>query len=319
MEQTPLVTVLVTIYNQEKYIAQALDSVLAQKTDFPFEIYVSEDCGTDGTRTILQDYARRYPDRIRLNLRDKNVGISRNWYEGLCAARGEYVCTLEGDDWWLDDCKLQKQMNFLREHPDYVAVSHTIRQTDDAGNIYGCEPHDPRILGHDATPQLFLQGVTFSCTACLVKNLFRTPDAARERCVTANRSIADFALCMLFLDAGKVFVMDEPLSAYRVAGTDAAHQNYNATRSEVQKYCDFLSAVAACEEYFGDRYSFDTCRMAGTFFPYWDRIHDGGLKEFRAAMKQHLPASTRCRWPVYFTVRSAGLAVAALKRRLFPR
>lgn len=318
MEQTPLVTVLVTTYNQEKYIAQALDSVLAQKTDFPFEIYVSEDCGTDGTRTILQDYARSYPDRIRLNLRDKNVGISRNWYEGLCAARGEYVCTLEGDDWWLDDCKLQKQMNFLREHPDYVAVSHTIRQTDDAGNIYGCEPHDPRILGHDATPQLFLQGVTFSCTACLVKNLFRTPDAARERCVTANRSIADFALCMLFLDAGKVFVMDEPLSAYRVAGTDAAHQNYNATRSEVQKYCDFLSAVAACEEYFGDRYSFDTCRMAGTFFPYWDRIHDGGLKEFRAAMKQYLPASTRCRWPVYFTVRSAGLAVAALKRRLFP-
>ena len=318
MEQTPLVTVLVTTYNQEKYIAQALDSVLAQKTDFPFEIYVSEDCGTDGTRTILQDYARSYPDMIRLNLRDKNVGISRNWYEGLCAARGEYVGTLEGDDWWLDDCKLQKQMNFLREHPDYVAVSHTIRQTDDAGNIYGCEPHDPRILGHDATPQLFLQGVTFSCTACLVKNLFRTPDAARERCVTANRSIADFALCMLFLDAGKVFVMDEPLSAYRVAGTDAAHQNYNATRSEVQKYCDFLSAVAACEEYFGDRYRFDTCRMAGTFFPYWDRIHDGGLKEFRAAMKQHLPASTRCRWPVYFTVRSAGLAVAALKRRLFP-
>jgi len=317
MEQTPLVTVLVTTYNQEKYIAQALDSVLAQKTDFPFEIYVSEDCGTDGTRTILQDYARRYPDSIRLNLRDKNVGISRNWYEGLCAA-GEYVCTLEGDDWWLDDCKLQKQMDFLREHPDYAAVSHTIRQTDDAGNIYGCEPHDPRILGHDATPRLFLQGVTFSCTACLAKNLFRTPDAARERCVTANRSIADFALCMLFLDAGKVFVMDEPLSAYRVAGTDAAHQNYNATRSEIQKYCDFLSAVAACEEYFGDRYSFDTCRMAGTFFPYWDRIHNGGLKEFRAAMKQHLPASTRRRWPVYFTVRSAGLAVAALKRRLFP-
>ena len=91
MEHTPLVTVLVTTYNQEKYIAQALDSVLAQKTDFPFEIYVSEDCGTDGTRDILREYARRYPQIIRLNLREKNVGISRNWYEGLCAARGDYV------------------------------------------------------------------------------------------------------------------------------------------------------------------------------------------------------------------------------------
>ena len=114
MEHTPLVTVLVTTYNQEKYIAQALDSVLAQKTDFPFEIYVSEDCGTDGTRAILQEYAAKYPERIRLNLRQKNVGISRNWYEGLCAARGDYVCTLEGDDWWLDDHKLQKQVDLQK-------------------------------------------------------------------------------------------------------------------------------------------------------------------------------------------------------------
>ena len=215
MEHTPLVTVLVTTYNQEKYIAQALDSVLAQKTDFPFEIYVSEDCGTDGTRDILREYARRYPQIIRLNLREKNVGISRNWYEGLCAARGDYVCTLEGDDWWLDDHKLQKQVDFLRTHPDYAAVSHTIRQTDDAGNTYGCEPHDPRILGKDATAELFLEGVTYSCTACLARNLFRTPDPARETCVTANRSIADFALCLLILNAGRVYVLPQALSAYR--------------------------------------------------------------------------------------------------------
>ena len=107
MEHTPLVTVLVTTYNQEKYIAQALDSVLAQKTDFPFEIYVSEDCGTDGTRDILKEYACRYPQIIRLNLREKNVGISRNWYEGLCAARGDYVCTLEGTTggWTTTSCR----------------------------------------------------------------------------------------------------------------------------------------------------------------------------------------------------------------------
>ena len=121
---------------------------------------------------------------------------------------------------------------------------------------------------------------------------------------------------MLYLDAGRVFVLDEPLSAYRVAGVDAAHQNYNATRNAVQKYCDFLSAVAACEEYFGDKYDFDACRLAGTFFPYWDRIHDGGLKEFRAAMRQNLPAGARRCWPGYFAARSAKLAVASLKRRL---
>ena len=82
------------------------------KDRLPFEIYVSEDCGTDGTRDILKEYAHRYPQIIRLNLREKNVGISRNWYEGLCAARGRLLCTLEGDDWWLDDHKLQKQVDF---------------------------------------------------------------------------------------------------------------------------------------------------------------------------------------------------------------
>ena len=126
----PLVTVVIT-YNQEHYIRKAIDSVLAQKTDFDFEVYITEDCGTDGTRAILEEYAAQYPQRIRLNLREKNVGISRNWYEGLCAAKGEFVCTLEGDDWWRDESKLQKQADFLRAHPDYLAVSHTLLLTDD--------------------------------------------------------------------------------------------------------------------------------------------------------------------------------------------
>lgn len=180
MGQTPLVTVLVTTYNQEKYIANALDSVLAQRTDFPFEIYVSEDCGSDGTRAILEGYAARYPQQIRLRLRSRNVGISRNWYEGLSAARGQYVCTLEGDDWWLDDHKLQKQVDFLRAHPQYAAVSHTLLLTDDAGSTYGTLPADPRILGKNASLPLFLRGVTYSCTACLAKNIFRIPDPKRE-------------------------------------------------------------------------------------------------------------------------------------------
>lgn len=154
----PLVTVVITTYNQEHYIRKAIDSVLAQKTDFDFEVYITEDYGTDGTRAILQEYAAKYPERIRLNLREKNVGISRNWYEGLCAAKGEFVCTLEGDDWWRDESKLQKQADFLRGHPEYLAVSHTLLLTDDEGNTYGTLPDDERILNADATMALFLRG-----------------------------------------------------------------------------------------------------------------------------------------------------------------
>ena len=312
MEQ-PLVTVLVTTYNQERYIRQALDSVLAQRTDFPFEVLVSEDAGTDGTRAILQEYAAR-DSRIRLRLRDKNVGISRNWYEGLCAAKGEFVCTLEGDDWWLAEDKLQKQVDFLRTHPDYAAVSHRIQEIDDAGNRYNCPPSDPRLLNRDATMELFLQGVTFSCTACLVRNFFRTPDPAREAYVTANRSIADFALCMLFLDAGRVFVMDEALSAYRVAGVDAAHQNYNATTTAVQKYRDFLQVVEASRRYFRGRYPFTRCVCAGTFFPFCDRLKYGGAGAFLKEMNR-MPWKAKLAFPFYFAGRCIQLAARRLTRR----
>lgn len=308
MQPNPLVTVLITTYNQQTYIAKAIDSVLAQKTDFPFEIYVSEDCGTDGTRAILQDYAQRYPHIIRLNLRSENVGISRNWYEGLCAARGEFVCTLEGDDWWLDEYKLQKQVDFLRSHPDYVAVSHTIRLTDDAQNTYGSLPDDPRLMDQDATMELFLQGVTYSCTACLVRNFFDAGDTALYNYVTANRSIADFALCMLYLDKGKVFVMSQPLSAYRIAGSDPNHQNYNGSQTALKKYADFLDVVSASRSYWGSKYKFAACYCSGSFYPFIDRIKYGQLFPFLKLMGG-MPLSAKCLFPFYTLGRCIGLTV----------
>lgn len=304
----PLVTVLITTYNQERYIGKAIDSVLAQKTDFPFEVYISEDCGTDGTRAILQDYAARFPDIIRLNLREQNAGISRNWYEGLCAAKGQYVCTLEGDDWWRDDHKLQKQVDFLRTHPDYLAVSHTLLLTDDAGNTYGTLPDDPRILGRDATMELFLAGVTYSCTACLVKNIFDPADKELYDYVTANRSIADFALCMLYLDKGRVFVMNEALSAYRVAGTDQNHQNYNGTQSALKKYADFLDVVNASRRYWKGKYPFAKCLCAGSFYPFIDRIKYGELWPFVRLMGR-MPLSAKVLFPFYFAGRCLSLVV----------
>lgn len=313
MAETPLVTVLITTYNQEKYIGQAIDSVLAQKTDFPFEIYISEDCGTDDTRAILEEYACRWPGLIRLKLRTENVGISRNWYEGLCAARGQFVCTLEGDDWWLDDHKLQKQMDFLRAHPEYAAVSHTLLLTDDLGNTYGTLPADPRVLNKNATLPLFLAGITYSCTACLARNIFQTPDPARAAYVTANRSIADFALCMLYLDAGPVFVLDEPLAAYRVAGAHEHHQNYNATQSAVKKYADFLDVIAASRAYWGGKYSFVRCALAGSFYPFIDRVKGGGLGPFVRQMGR-LPAAAKLTFPFYLAGRCLGLALQKLRK-----
>ena len=109
-------------YNQEKYIRQCLDSVLMQKVDFDYEIVVGDDASTDGTQDILRDYAKHYPGKFVLLLGEKNEGISMNYKKVLTACKGEYVALCEGDDYWTDMTKLQKQVDFLENHPDYLDI-----------------------------------------------------------------------------------------------------------------------------------------------------------------------------------------------------
>lgn len=118
------VSVIVITYNQETTIAQTLDSVLNQECDFSYEVIVSDDCSDDRTGEICRDYATRFPDVIRLFSNDVNKGVLRNYYDSVLKARGEYICDLAGDDFWVDKGKLQKQSELLDKDKDIVMV-HT--------------------------------------------------------------------------------------------------------------------------------------------------------------------------------------------------
>ncbi len=114
-------------YNHFPFIKDALDSFLMQETDFPFEIYVSDDASTDNTPSVLKEYANKYPDKIKIFLHKKNQGVMKNFIELAGRISSEYVCLCEGDDYWTDPLKLQKQKNFLDNHPDYSLVFHPAR------------------------------------------------------------------------------------------------------------------------------------------------------------------------------------------------
>lgn len=126
----PTLSVRIATYQHADFIAQCLDSVLCQQTNFPFEIIIGEDCSTDGTREIVYDYADRYPGQIRVITADMNVGIKSNGQRLRQACRGKYVALLEGDDYWSDPLKLQKQVDFLEQHPDYVVCYHDFNMLD---------------------------------------------------------------------------------------------------------------------------------------------------------------------------------------------
>lgn len=127
----PVVSVCVITYNHEPYLAQCLDSLVMQQAYFPFEVVVGEDCSSDRTRGILREYEQRYPQIIRPIYHEKNVGAARNLFaHALPGAKGKYIAICDGDDYWTDPLKLQKQVDFLEAHPDCVLSFHRVRQVD---------------------------------------------------------------------------------------------------------------------------------------------------------------------------------------------
>ncbi len=123
----PIVSICVPTYNHGKFIGPCLDSILAQKVNFPIEIIIGEDNSTDDTRQICIDYADKFPEKINLHLRRREDVIyindhptgRFNFIENFKAAKGKYIALLPGDDFWTDPDKLQKQVDFLEAHPDY--------------------------------------------------------------------------------------------------------------------------------------------------------------------------------------------------------
>lgn len=131
------VSVFVVTYNQEKYIRQCLDSVLMQQVNFDYEIVIGEDHSMDGTREICEDYAHRYSNIRLLPIMSNNIGVARNWRRVLSECKGDYIAMCEGDDYWTDSLKLQKQVDFfdfdIKEK--YSLSFHDVMLQDEEGHI----------------------------------------------------------------------------------------------------------------------------------------------------------------------------------------
>lgn len=133
-KKRPLVSIVCISFNQEKFIAQAIDGFLMQKhANFEIEIIIADDASTDDTANIIKSYQRDHTN-IRVILREKNIGIQNNLNEAMRSARGDYIALCEGDDYWIDENKLQKQVDYLEQNPDHAVCFHPVRvfyQNDD--------------------------------------------------------------------------------------------------------------------------------------------------------------------------------------------
>ena len=134
------ISVLMMTYNHEKFVEQALDSVLMQKISVPYEIIIIDDASTDGTVQKLKIYKKRYPQIISLYLRKVNsCHLTKNVYFLISKARGKYYAFIEGDDYWINDLKLQKQYEFLLLHPQYSMCMTDLIVVNENGDQLNCQ------------------------------------------------------------------------------------------------------------------------------------------------------------------------------------
>lgn len=205
---TPLVSVVCVTYNHETTIAETIDSFLMQQTEFGVEILIGEDCSTDRTADICAAYAEKYPNRVKVITSGENVGPQANYIRTLKEVRGEYIAYCEGDDYWTDPLKLQKQVDLMEADSDCALCFHkAIELKNGEEREFG--PDEPR--DQYSIEDLFMENFLRSCTA-LYRNVLRGeyPEWFYDL------EIGDWAFHILHARHGHVRFIDETMACYRV-------------------------------------------------------------------------------------------------------
>jgi len=207
------VSVFLITYNHEKYVAKAIESVIAQKVNFDFELIIGEDFSTDNTRAICEQYANKYPALIKLLPSGRNYGMMANARRILQICTGEYIAMCEGDDYWTDVLKLQKQVDFLDANPDFsICFSETEIIDELEWNLPEEQFYPKREKDTFTIEDFILSSMSIIPTATMLfRNLLPNPLPA----FWEDASGGDIIIQLLIGDKGKARFMAEKMAVYR--------------------------------------------------------------------------------------------------------
>jgi len=228
------VSVLMVVYNHERFVRQAVDSVLCQQTDFEFEVVVGEDHSTDSTREILRKLDQENPGRLRLLFRDSNLGMSYNFVDTYEHCQGEFVTILDGDDYWSNPHKLAKQVALLEANPDAALCFGRARIEYESGAASKVIPPEQR--NDWPLEELLIASFIPACTV-----MYRHYDLGPIPEWIHELSLCDWPFHVLHALRGKMLLLDEELAVYRVHGGGCWSQLQEDAR--LFKEIDFYRAI----------------------------------------------------------------------------
>ncbi len=237
-------TVIATVYNQAPYVAQMIESVLCQKTNFEFEFIIANDCSSDESGKIIEQYAQKHKC-IRFIDNKSNLGLIGNYTQCLEMAQGKYVAGLGGDDFWIDENKLQMQVDFLEANPDYGMV-HTqfdelYMQKRDIKPRYlkNCQKEGKKLQG-DIFFRLAVNNKINAISVCFVRALI-TNGSLIEKFKTGIFSIEDMPMWLQISMTHKVGYIDKSTVCYRRNDNSACHFKNIEESLEYNKHTLFIS------------------------------------------------------------------------------
>lgn len=241
------VSVLITTYNQKKYIKEAINSVLSQKTEIPFEVLIGDDASTDGTDGIVRQYEKQFPNKIHAICRSENLGASANFFDLLQLAQGEYIALLEGDDFWTSNQKLEQQVRVLEQNPNISACVHDVLLVDTNSEVIDMQELEwvksKRYSQLSDFDGIHLPG---HVSSVIFRN-FLLNNNHDYSIVTERRQVSDRTIFLILYALGSIIKTDEVMSAYRISrnteSQSLTHETYILSEMWLMEEMQMLSAM----------------------------------------------------------------------------
>lgn len=306
MGEKVLVSVCCTAYNHEKYIRSCLDGFVNQNTNFKYEVIVHDDASTDNTASIIQEYADKYPNIIKPILQKENqyskgVRITEEYIYPKC--NGKYIAFCEGDDYWCDENKLQKQVEVLETHQDYVACVHQTKMVnlrDNKCSLFVQHNENSFI----SVKKFFHATMPFHLSSLMVKAaIFKE----RPSFCFVSKQVGDYPNGLYLALKGSIYFINDLMSVYR-RFTEGSWSIKNVSKPNPELWKDMITILTLADEYSNFKYhKLIDKKKIGYEYKLWK--HTAGFEIFNNERFKLLSVSKKLKMLFYITCRKIGFAV----------
>ena len=260
-------------YNHASYIQQTLESFLMQRTNFPFFIYVSDDASSDSTISVLEKYEKRYPEKIKVFFHNENQGAIPNFIELAKRISTKYLCLCEGDDYWTDPFKLQKQKDFLDAHPECSLVFHPV----DVHWQDGSHPNDT--WGPDSAKygsldqQIWVKNIIPTLSVMYRWRFHKEPLTLFPQDMLPG----DWFLHMFHAQVGKIGFLPETMGVYRKHAGGLWYHPFNDEKYFVNNFWKHVNFFIYAERQFNKDYTSYIAEIFGYFVDFYQKNPSSNL------------------------------------------